>query len=414
MAKRAREDENSPRQRKRLKFVLNLEVDYMELNAVRRREVSKLIRIHLACARHLRLFSRVSGFEMRWDVDKGKGEEHRNSIFVKNVPRPVMRQQPPFLQEVTSSAIELKDLFLIDELSGGANNLALQCFALEGHWVSLERISLWYLRPSPAFQGDSFPVEYFPVFPHVHDFQLCGLESPDRILGSLVSKLPALKTLILHNRNLKRWGDSGTPIRTDLSSLLLHIPSAENLEGLTVSGFQWDDMADIVERMERFQRLKSFEFEAKDLGSNSTHLSLLLKAITTRTSISDLVVFNIDEESKVTAVASFLEDPDCQLKRLKILQPRTLVPLPVFSRLEQDLTDVLKVNTSLRSLTLNPCCNVELEKLRTFYLDLNRIGRKHIHDPDIPSALWPTILCNQNENPSLMYYLIREKPDLMP
>eukprot|EP00540_Astrosyne_radiata_P023532 CAMPEP_0116867936 /NCGR_PEP_ID=MMETSP0418-20121206/26900_1 /TAXON_ID=1158023 /ORGANISM="Astrosyne radiata, Strain 13vi08-1A" /LENGTH=140 /DNA_ID=CAMNT_0004503815 /DNA_START=1 /DNA_END=423 /DNA_ORIENTATION=+ len=47
------------------------------------------------------------------------------------------------------------------------------------------------------------------------------------------------------------------------------------------------------------------------------------------------------------------------------------------------------------------------------YLDLNRMGRRHIFDADLPVSVWPFLLEKMNSRPNLLYQTLLEKPELM-
>lgn len=89
-----------------------------------------------------------------------------------------MRDEPPLLDTVTDAATDIRDLFLIDEFDGVGNAAAIRMLSQKGHWVSLERLSLWYMRDIRNFRGE-FPVGAFTaVMRNVRHLSLCGVQIP--------------------------------------------------------------------------------------------------------------------------------------------------------------------------------------------------------------------------------------------
>ena len=81
----------------------------------------------------------------------------------------------------------------------------------------------------------------------------------------------------------------------------------------------------------------------------------------------------------------------------------------------------LKKNTSLTVLHMeSPVYDDEtIEQEIDFYLRLNRSGRSILQTSSAPFALWPKVLQNANVHesesgsPDVLYYLLRQKPDIM-
>jgi Ran GTPase-activating protein (RanGAP) involved in mRNA processing and transport len=86
----------------------------------------------------------------------------------------------------------------------------------------------------------------------------------------------------------------------------------------------------------------------------------------------------------------------------------------------ESLLEGLKLNMRLSVLYMeSPVYDDEwMDDKLDFYLRLNKCGRSLLQAPDAPATLWPTALARANLNesaenyPDVLYYLLREKPDL--
>jgi Ran GTPase-activating protein (RanGAP) involved in mRNA processing and transport len=74
------------------------------------------------------------------------------------------------------------------------------------------------------------------------------------------------------------------------------------------------------------------------------------------------------------------------------------------------LLEGLKKNMSLIDFGLEKRCMPSCEEL-SFYLKLNRVGRRVLREHFIPDALWPTIFARA-KSADAIFYLLREKPEL--
>lgn len=84
-----------------------------------------------------------------------------------------------------------------------------------------------------------------------------------------------------------------------------------------------------------------------------------------------------------------------------------------------ELLQAVKVNMELKTLfmesVLYDC--FETERQIDFYIRLNRAGRKILRHPNFSDQLWPHVLARANRisesyTPDVLYYLLRQKPDL--
>lgn len=406
--KRASTDE-TPRERKRTKVVVEKEINFDELEA-QAPQLRGILNKELPCARHVRIRTQISEIEIKWDIDKVMGEQHRNSIVVRNVPLRIMRDEPPLLEAVAESATDVRDLFLIDEFNGVGNAAAIRLLSEKGHWVSLERLSLWYIRDIQNQLGE-FPVHDFSaVMPNVLHLSVCGVQIPALPLNTFLSKFPTVTFLALHNRTLKRSNRPNTP--ADISLVLQDNP-IPNLKTLTLSGVSWSDAQFVDQYLTQHPLLEVLEFDASDM--NADILRGLL-AILPKTSITELRVYDLDPVIMPGVLVQALKRSDCKLRICKVIQP---LLSKLSHELDREFTEAVKINTSLHSFPvqhsfLEQNRNGELERERQFYLKLNRVGRKYLYSPDIRSGLWPLILKRGADDSSIMHCLLKEKPYLIP
>lgn len=395
--------DSEERQRKKLKSVISLQLSYADDFDCESSGLLEIIHKELPCAHHLRIFARVSSLEIKWDVDRVIGEDHRNSIFIRDVPLRTMRGNPPLLEAVIAAAKNATDLFLIDEFNGFGNSKAIQYLAQNNHWVSLERLSLWYLRD--VYNGARFPTHSFPTLPHLRHFALCGISLLDASLNELIGQFPALQVLALHNRTLKKK-DENTAVGADIATIFGN-NQAQKLRSLTISGVSWSDMDFCSKFLTDRTSLDILEFDASDMSAEE--FSKLLRTVSS-SSVTEMRIYDMKRETMPRILANALKQADYKLEKLKVIQPN-------FSRLsrasEQELTDSLEVNTSLKSFLIPHYQHRDLLLLREYYLKLNRLGREHVYKSDLSGALWPHILKQARDDASVINWLLREKPELI-
>jgi Ran GTPase-activating protein (RanGAP) involved in mRNA processing and transport len=164
--------------------------------------------------------------------------------------------------------------------------------------------------------------------------------------------------------------------------------------------------------LQKNSRLATLILSFNDMGDvGATHLA---EALTMNTSLR-----------KLWLPANHLGSTGLRAFADRLPQMMGLQQLNIGDYFDNDAVHVLKrtiqQNMELKVLYMESVLfdDEQLEQEIDYYVRLNRAGRKLLCDPRFPAALWPKVLAradgahNVEDNcPDVLYYLLREKPDL--
>ena len=79
------------------------------------------------------------------------------------------------------------------------------------------------------------------------------------------------------------------------------------------------------------------------------------------------------------------------------------------------LLNALSINDVLQDLHLegSSCSHLPTLERLTYYLRLNRAGRRIFRTHEWMTSLWPLLLERISDEPDLVWYFVREQPDLV-